>query len=48
MLRPVLAGMCRYESLRTAGLLDLLDFAIMNEALDVQAENKRRLRESNK
>jgi hypothetical protein len=44
LMRPVLAGLCRYESLydRT---LSLDDFSRMNEALDVQAENTRRQQE---
>lgn len=40
-MRPVLAGLCRYESLKD-GSLDLLDIAIMNDALDVDAENRDR------
>lgn len=43
-MRPVLAGLCRYESLKGTDL-DLLDIAIMNEALDVQQENYRRMEE---
>jgi hypothetical protein len=43
LLRPVLRGLCRYESL-TNGELRLFDIAKMNEALDVEAENQRRLR----
>lgn len=39
LLRPVLAGCCRYESL-VDGTLSLEDVAIMNEALDVQHENE--------
>lgn len=31
--------MCRYESLKD-GTLDLADIALMNEALDVVAENQ--------
>lgn len=46
LMRPVLEGMCLYESL-IDGRLDLLDFAIMNEALDVRAENERRYRKAN-
>lgn len=42
-MRPVLAGVCRMESLKDTAL-DLEDFALMNEALDVQAENQYRLR----
>jgi hypothetical protein len=41
LMRPVLAGLCKYESL-TDGSLDLCDFALMNDALDVQDENQRR------
>lgn len=41
LMRPVLAGCCRYESLLN-GALGLEDLARMNEALDVQHENERR------
>lgn len=44
LLRPVLRGLCKYESLKD-GTLSLLDVAIMNEALDVQDENERRFHE---
>jgi len=37
-MRPVVKGMCRYESLKD-GTIDLADIALMNEALDVLAEN---------
>lgn len=47
MLRPVLKGMCKYESL-IDGTLALADIALMNEALDVQEENEMRYREANK
>lgn len=40
--RPVLRGMCRAESMKD-GSLDLEDFAAMNDALTVMAENERRL-----
>lgn len=40
LLRPVVRGMCRYESLKD-GSLDLADIALMNDALDVVAENER-------
>lgn len=43
LFRPVLRGMCHYESLKD-GSLDLLDICKMNEALDVQAENQFRAR----
>jgi hypothetical protein len=41
-MRPVVRGLCRYESLKN-GTLDLADFAEMNEALDVLDENARRM-----
>lgn len=40
LLRPVLKGMCRYESI-VDGSLSITDFAIMNHALDVMEENER-------
>jgi hypothetical protein len=45
LMRPVLAGMCHYESLIN-GAIDLLDIARMNDALDVQSENERRIHEA--
>lgn len=39
LLRPVIKGMCKYESLRD-GTLDLNDIALMNDALDVVADNE--------
>lgn len=42
IMRPVLRGMCRYESL-LEGAIDLFDIARMNEALDVNDENERRM-----
>jgi hypothetical protein len=42
ILRPVVSGMCKYESLKD-GTLDLLDIARMNDALNVQQENERRI-----
>lgn len=41
LLRPVLRGMCRYESL-TNGALDLVDIARMNDMLDIDDENRAR------
>lgn len=41
LLRPVLEGCCRYESLLD-GTLDLEDVARLNDALDVRAENEAR------
>lgn len=38
LLRPVLRGLCKYESL-VDGTLTLVDVALLNEALDVEAEN---------
>ena len=40
-MRPVLSGLCKYESL-TDGTLSLADVADMNDALDVKNENERR------
>lgn len=42
LLRPVLRGFCKYESLRD-GTLGLEDVALMNEAIEVEAENAYRL-----
>lgn len=42
LLRPVLHRLCLYESLKD-GRLSLWDVALMNEALDVEAENHNRL-----
>jgi hypothetical protein len=47
LMRPVIEGMCRYESLKDC-TIDLEDVARMNEALDVRAENERRYREAQK
>jgi hypothetical protein len=44
LMRPVIAGMCQYESLKN-GTLDLLDITKMNESLDVHSENQYRIRE---
>jgi hypothetical protein len=46
-MRPVLEGMCKFESL-TDGTLDLADIATMNDALDVKNENEHRYSEANK
>jgi hypothetical protein len=46
LLRPVIEGMCHYESLKD-GTLDLEDIARMNEALDIRAENENRYRKAN-
>ena len=39
LMRPVIKGMCKYESLIN-GTLDLADIALMNDALDVVADNE--------
>lgn len=44
LVRPVLAGTCRFESL-VDGTLTLADLADLNDALDCRAENERRLAE---
>lgn len=46
-MRPVLRGLCRYDSLHDAALT-LVDFARMNDALDVMDENEARMREAAK
>ena len=38
-MRPVIRGMCNFESLKD-GTLDLADIALMNDALDVHADNQ--------
>ena len=45
LLRPVVERMCQYESLKD-GTLDLADIAILNEALDIRAENEARIQEA--
>lgn len=45
IMRPVVEGVCSYESLRN-GTLDLEDVARMNAALDVKAENEKRYRKA--
>ena len=46
-MRPVLRGLCKYESLIDCSL-SLEDLALLNDALDVQEENELRYREANK
>lgn len=41
-MRPVLRGMCKYESLLD-GTLSLVDVALMNEAINVDEENRARI-----
>jgi hypothetical protein len=47
LLRPVLKGLCKFESLKDCSL-DLADIALMNDALDVMDENEARYAEANK
>ena len=44
VLRPVMAGLCSYESVLSGGL-DISDIARLNDALDVRSENERRIAE---
>lgn len=45
IMRPVVEGMCSYESLKNCAL-DLEDVARMNAALEVKAENEKRFRKA--
>lgn len=47
LIRPVIRGMCKYESLKN-GDLDLDDIALMNDGLDASDENERRMQEANR
>lgn len=38
-MRPVIKGMCKFESIKDC-TLDLADIALMNDALDVVADNE--------
>lgn len=42
LLRPVLRGMCKFESLKDC-TLTLADVAIMNDAIDCEEENRTRI-----
>lgn len=44
-MRPVLEGLCKYESL-IDGTLSLVDVARMNEALEVRQENEARFNQA--
>lgn len=44
LMRPVMRGMCSYESL-VSGAVDLCDLARMNEAIDIDDENRKRVSE---
>lgn len=45
VLRPVMEGLCRYESV-VDGTLSLADLARLNDALDIRDENAHRAREA--
>lgn len=45
LMRPVLRGMCSYESMKT-GAIHIEDIARMNDAIDVLEENRQRLQET--
>ena len=47
LLRPVMEGLCKYESL-IDGTLDLCDIMKLNDALDVRYENQHRYQEAQK
>lgn len=47
LMRPVLEGLCKYESL-IDGTLSLGDLQEMHDALDVKHENERRYMEHEK
>ena len=38
-MRPVLEGLCRYESLKD-GTIDLVDLALLNDVLNARADNE--------
>lgn len=44
IMRPVMRGLCTYDSLKN-GTVDLCDVARMNEAIDVDDENRKRVAE---
>lgn len=44
-MRPVLRGLCKYESLKD-GTLDLCDLADLNEAISAMDENAHRASEA--
>lgn len=41
-MRPVDAGMCNFEALKD-GRIDLYDIALMNDYLDMKADNEARI-----
>lgn len=44
-MRPVLRGLCKFESLKD-GTLDICDIALMNESLNVADENQARAQQA--
>lgn len=46
-MRPVLRGLCRYESILD-GSLSIVDIADLNDAIDVMDENATRAQEAAK
>lgn len=47
ILRPVLQGLVRYESIISCQIT-LADLALLNDAMDVEAENRYRVQEAMK
>lgn len=45
VMRPVIGGLCRYESLKD-GTLTLYDIAIMHDAMNARDENAARARKA--
>jgi hypothetical protein len=45
ILAPVVAGMCKFESLKD-GTIGLIDIAVMNDALAAKSENEWRAHEA--
>lgn len=46
LLRPVMRGLIKYESLLVPGMLSLEDIALLNEAIAVEQENAYRAQEA--
>jgi hypothetical protein len=42
ILRPARAGLCKYEALKD-GRIDLYDIALMNDYLDMEADNEAKI-----
>lgn len=47
LLRPITRGFCSYVELKLTNL-DLHDFAVMNDAIDVEENNRKRINEATK